>query len=162
MSWCNNFEESPEEEINNYTGFEGSRPTNKACPRRRRKYCCPAAQLNDEVGETSEASRLLNRTVRSETASPDLVAELEAYMASRLFHKYILSEKDFVEVTTKPIIFLLVLVQMIYLACAPRGGKIDHVTDVIVRRFCLTLFFAYVIITNTFQYIFNFSSNKLN
>ena len=60
-----------------------------------------------EIAETSfnESTRLLinenesTSTLEKRSSSPDLVAEIEAYMASRLFHKYILSEKDFFEVS---------------------------------------------------------------
>jgi len=102
MSWCNKDEH---EASLNIDAASKNHHNNKACPRRRKKYCCPASQFDVEAREISEASRLLghhnNNAERGETSSPDLVAELQTYMASRLFHKYILSEKDFVEVTTK-------------------------------------------------------------
>ena len=44
-------------------------------------------------------SNNIHQSKRSRSQSPDLVKELEAYMASRLFNKYILSEKDFFEVS---------------------------------------------------------------
>ena len=95
-----------------------------------------------EIAETSfnESTRLLinenesTSTLEKRSSSPDLVAEIEAYMASRLFHKYILSEKDFFEVSMNMDISRVIVWSIFesqFLEIVYEGGFQFHVRNVL-------------------------------